>query len=202
VCREIVTNVLYNLARLALGRPSLTPALIERTYDAKRGVFLPLARPALRHTPAVTIAALAPLALPDLPEEIGRRIVEEHLLNPDRFWTPVPPSSVSLEEPGFSVHDRGLLGQRRYWRGPTWINTAWLCWLGLVRLGYNEPAAQLARRLGSAVAAAGLREYYDPRTGAGMGARDFGWSSLVLEMLEPDLAAARTSDLGAMRAVP
>jgi hypothetical protein len=202
VCCEIVTNVLYNLARLALGRPSLTPALIERTYDARRGLFLPQARPALRRTPAVTIAALAPLALPDLPEEIGRRLVEEHLLNPDRFWTPVPPPSVSLEEPGFSVNDRGLLHQRRYWRGPTWINTAWLCWLGLVRLGYDEPAAQLAQRLAAAVATAGLREYYDPRTGAGMGARDFGWSSLVLDMLEPDLAAVRTSYLGVRPAVP
>ena len=197
VCCEVVTNVLYNLARLALGRPSLTPALIERTYDARRGLFVPRARPAPRRTPAVTIAALAPLALPDLPEDIGRRLVEEHLLNPDRFWTAVPPPSVSVDEPSFTVNDRGLLRQRRYWRGPTWMNTAWLCWLGLVRLGYDEPAAQLAQRLGSAVAAAGLREYYDPYTGAGMGAPDFGWSSLVLELLEPDLEAARTSYLGA-----
>ena len=201
VCCEVLTNVLYNLARLALGRPSLTPALIERTYDAKRGLFLPQGRPAPRRPPAATIAALAPLALPDLPEDIGRRLVEEHLLNPDRFWTPVPPPSVSLDEPSFSVNDRGGLGLRRYWRGPTWINTAWLCWLGLVRLGYDEAAAQLAQRLASAVAPAGLREYYQPRTGAGMGARDFGWSTLVLELLEPDLDAARTSYLAEAGAV-
>ncbi len=31
VCLEVVTNVLYNLSRLAMGQPSLTPALIERT---------------------------------------------------------------------------------------------------------------------------------------------------------------------------
>ncbi len=195
VCCEIVTNVLYNLARLALGRPSLTPALIERTYDAGTGVFLSQARPAPGRRPAITIAALAPLALPDLPEEIGRRMVEEHLLDPARFWTPVPPPSVSLEEPGFSVADRGPLHLRRYWRGPTWVNTAWLCWLGLVRLGYDHAAADLGRRLGAAVAAAGLREYYNPHTGAGMGAEDFGWSSLVLELLDGDLDAARTSYL-------
>jgi len=199
VCCEVVTNVLYNLARLALGRPSLTGALIERTYDRASGLFLPRARPAPARTPAATIAALTPLALPDLPEAIGRRLVEEHLLDPGRFWTPVPPPSVSLQEPGFSVHDRGRLHQRRYWRGPTWVNTAWLCWLGLVRLGYAEAAAELADRLGAAVAASGLREYYDPRTGAGMGARDFGWSSLVLELLDPDLEAARTSYLAGNR---
>ena len=121
--------------------------------------------------------------------------MEEHLLDPARFWTAVPPPSVSLQDPSFSVNDRGLLRQRRYWRGPTWVNTAWLCWLGLVRLGYDQAAAELAQRLGAAVAGAGLREYYNPHTGAGMGARDFGWSSLVLELLEPDLDGARTSHL-------
>jgi glycogen debranching enzyme len=156
---------------------------------------MPAARPVPQRTPATTIAALAPLALPDLPEDIGRRLVEEHLLDPERFWSPVPPPSVSLQEPSFSVNDRGLLRQRRYWRGPTWVNAAWLCWLGLVRLGYDQAAADLADRIGAAVAAAGLREYYAPCTGAGMGARDFGWSSLVLELLEPDLDAARTSYL-------
>jgi glycogen debranching enzyme len=121
--------------------------------------------------------------------------VEEHLLNPAEFWTPVPPPSVSLADQTFSVRDHGCWGQRRYWRGPSWVNTAWLCWLGLVRLGYEREAEELARRLGVTVARSGLREYYNPHTGAGMGAREFGWSSLVLEMLAPQLDAARTSHL-------
>ncbi|MFZ0040684.1 MAG: hypothetical protein WAK93_05210 [Solirubrobacteraceae bacterium] len=183
VCCEVTTNVLYNLSRLALGLPSLTDALIARTYDERTGLFLPAARPEPAHTPATTIAALTPLALPDLPPEIGRRLIEEHLLDPDAFWTAVPPPSVSIADPSFSLRDTGGVGQRRYWRGPTWINTAWLCWLGLVRLGYDEAASQLARNLGVAVTAAGLREYYDPQTGDGMGAHDFAWSSLVLEMV-------------------
>jgi hypothetical protein len=65
-----------------------------------------------------------------------------------------------------------------------------MLWLGLVRLGYQEQATELARRLGTAVATAGLREYYDPFTGEGMGATTFSWSSLILEMLEPDPRAA------------
>ena len=38
--------------------------------------------------------------------------------------------------------------------------------------------------MATAVLGAGLREYYDPRTGAGMGARDFAWSTLVLELVD------------------
>ena len=185
VCCEVTTNVLYSLSRTALGLPSLTGALIERTYEHARGLFLPAARPAPRHTPATTIAALTPLALPDLPEEIGHRLVA-HLLDERQFLSAVPPPSVSLADPSFSLRDTGRLGQRRYWRGPTWVNAAWLCWLGLVRLGYAEPARELARRLAAAVAGAGLREYYHPHTGAGMGAHDFAWSALILEMLDGD----------------
>jgi hypothetical protein len=197
VCCEVTTNVLYNLSRLALGQPSLTGALIERTYDERRGVFVSQSRPRSRRPPAATVAGLTPLALPDLPEEIGRRLVEEHLLNPARFWTAVPPPSVAADDPSFSLRDTGRFGLRRYWRGPTWINTAWLCWLGLLRLGYDEAAALFGQRLAATVAAAGLREYYHPHTGAGMGAVDFGWSTLALEFLDTDLAAARGSHLAA-----
>ncbi|MGH2916100.1 MAG: MGH1-like glycoside hydrolase domain-containing protein [Solirubrobacteraceae bacterium] len=199
VCCEVTTNVLHNLSLLACGRRSLTGALIERCWDESRGLFLPDARPApQRSTLPATIAALTPLALPDLPVEIGRRLAEEHLLDPRRFWTPVAPSSVSVGEPGFSVRDRGALGlrPRRYWRGPTWVNAAWLCWLGLVRLGYEQAAAELARRLAFAVGRSGLREYYQPYTGAGMGARDFGWSTLTLELVDPASGFSAVSSAG------
>jgi hypothetical protein len=186
------TNVLHGLSRLALGRPSITPQLIERLYDERRGIFHQLIRDrghrdTPRHQP-ITWSSLSPLALPDLPEEIGRRLIEEHLLNPRLSWLPVPPPSVSAAETQFSRSDRFLF-LRRYWRGPTWINAAWLAWLGLARLGYHAEAAELTGRVGRAVSRAGLREYYDPFTGTGMGAKDFSWSALVMELLQPDPAA-------------
>jgi glycogen debranching enzyme len=159
-------------------------------YDEQSGLFRPLARPQPEEPTAVTWAALSPLALPDLPEAIGRRLVEEQLMDPGRFWLPVPPPSVSVSDPTFSIDDTGVLGIKRYWRGPTWINAAWLIWLGLIRLGYSEAAEELATRVGIAVRHAGLREYYAPYSGRGMGAIDFGWSSLVLEIVLPDSRAA------------
>jgi hypothetical protein len=184
------TNVLHCLSRLALGRPSITPVLLERLYDERSGLFHGLVRPgsrrrrARRH-PVLTWAALSPLALPDLPEEIGRRLVEEYLLDPRRFWLPVPPPSVSADESRFSLKDHFLM-LRRYWRGPTWVNAAWLLWLGLVRLGYEDEAAEMTARIGNTLAVSGLREYYDPFTGEGMGATDFSWSALAVELVDPD----------------
>jgi hypothetical protein len=199
------TNVLHGLSRLALGLPSITPRIVERLYDERRGVFRQVVRRGTRELVApsvVTWAALSPLALPDLPEQIGRRLVEDHLLDPKRFWLPVPPPSVSAEEARFSLNDRFLF-LRRYWRGPTWINAAWLLWLGLERLGYTDAAEEMARKLCRTVADAGLREYYDPYTGRGMGAEDFSWSALVMEMVgSRSLPARRRSDSGGVLGDP
>ena len=186
---EVVTNVLWGLARLAMGEPSITPALVERLWNEKRGLFCDEAQPGGQRPAVESWAALAPLALPDLPEPIGRRLVEEHLLDPKRFWLAVPPSSVSAAEPSFEP-GRGRGWKRRYWRGPTWVNAAWLLWLGLVRLGYEEPARRMAESLAKTILREGLREYYNPLTGEGLGATDFAWTSLVFEMADPDPAAA------------
>jgi mannosylglycerate hydrolase MGH1-like protein len=191
VCCEVLTNVLYALSLLALGRPSLTQTIVDRMYDEQAGLFRPLVRPRPENELAVTWAALSPLALPDLPEEIARRLVEDHLLDPERFWLPVPPPSVPPTERSFSRRE-STLGIKRYWRGPTWINAAWLMWLGLIRLGYSDEAITLRDRLAGAVDAAGLREYYDPYDGRGMGATGFAWSSLIMEMIQPDARAARS----------
>jgi hypothetical protein len=188
---EVVVNVLWCLSRLALGRASITPAIVDRLYDERRGLFLDEVRPSGLRPPIETWAALAPLALPDLPEEIGRRLVEEHLLDPRRFWLPLPPPSVAATEPSFQS-DRSGGVFRRYWRGPSWANAAWLVWTGLVRLGYDDQAGSMARALRTAALREGLREYYDPNTGRGLGARDFGWSSLLVEMTDPDPAAGRS----------
>jgi hypothetical protein len=110
-------------------------------------------------------------------------------VNARRFWTAVPPPSVSPDEPSFSLKEH-FDGLRRYWRGPTWINSAWLIWRGLVRLGYEEQAATLARAITETLSREGLREFYDPHDGRGMGATDFAWSALALELLDPANASA------------
>ena len=185
---ETLVNTMWSLSLQALGRPSATGALVDRLWDERRGLFLDEAQPGGARPGVVTWAALSPLALPDLPEEIGRRLVEEHLLNEREFLTPVAPPSVAASEPSYEPGGgRGPI--RRYWRGPTWVNSAWMVWLGMRRLGYEKGAARMAQGLIGAVEREGLREYYDPRTGRGLGAEDFAWSALIAEMAEPDPAA-------------
>ena len=189
VC-EVVTNVLWGLSRLAAGEPSITPALVDRLWDEDAGMFLDEVQPSGLRPKVDTWTTMAPLALPDLPEQIGRRLVER-LLDPERYWLRYPPPSVAATEPSFEPN-RGPGWKLRYWRGPTWITAAGRLWIGMRRLGYEAEAREMVNRLVPMVERQGLREYYDPLTGEGLGAREFAWSTLILEMAEPDEAAARS----------
>jgi hypothetical protein len=84
--------------------------------------------------------------------------------------------------------------ERRYWRGPVWINTNWLLWNGLLQHGQaGEADAILLSSLGL-VAQSGFREYFDPFGGEGFGTTGFGWSAaLTLDFIHRLPASERAS---------
>ncbi len=153
-------------------------ALLAKCWDPRRGLFFDLAGRDERPESIAAVASLMPLILPDLPSEIATRLVEEHLLNPEEFWPPYPVPSVALNEPSF------MPGRGPLWRGPTWINTNWWLARGLRAHGYEGAAQELTARTAALVSRSGFREYYNPLTGAGYGARGFAWSTLVVDMLQ------------------
>jgi hypothetical protein len=159
----------------------ITTALVARLWDAERAIFHargPDGEP-LR---VATWAGLAPLALPRLAEETARRLAEEQLLDPRRFWLPLPVPSVSAEEPSFRPRHTGW-PIRRYWRGPSWLFATRFAVDGLLRVGRLDEARDLARRTTALVLREGFREYYDPGSGSGMGGRAFGVSAMALDCL-------------------
>ena len=72
------------------------------------------------------------------------------------------------------------------WRGPSWVNSNWYLWQGLRAHGYADVATELARRTVAMLAQSGIREFYNPFTGAGLGAVDFGWTTLALDMIHTE----------------
>ena len=64
------------------------------------------------------------------------------------------------------------------------MNTNWYLSRGLRHHGRADLARIIEQRSAELVERSGFREYYDPRTGEGHGARDFSWSALVIDMLE------------------
>jgi Glycosyl hydrolase family 63 C-terminal domain len=73
---------------------------------------------------------------------------------------------------------------RNYWRGPVWANVTWLCAHALDQHGEGAAAAELRSRMLKAARGGGMREYFEPDSGRGLGARDFAWTAaLVLREL-------------------
>jgi glycogen debranching enzyme len=126
-----------------------------------------------------TWASLAPLARPGIPEDVKRRLVDEHLLHPRRYRAAVGIPSVAMEEPSFNPR----FDRWRCWRGPSWVNTAWLLVPAMRELGYTDDADRIVATLAGAALRDGFREYYDPRSGQGLAADGFGWSTLLVDLV-------------------
>ncbi len=105
----------------------------------------------------------------------AKKLVDEHLLNEKEFWTPYAIPTVAVNERKFSA--------KGYWRGPMWMNINWMLHRGLTRYGLKAVAAELLEKTIAAVRKSGFREYYNPITGEGLGAKQFGWSTLVADMI-------------------
>ena len=153
-------------------------ALLEKCWNEKAGAFFDLSGVAEKQVEVVTISSLMPLVLSDLPRDIVERLVEQWVSNPEHFWLPYPLPSVPASNPKFMPgNPRGFI-----WRGPTWVNTNWFLSHSLKGHGYPELAEAIVAKTHEAVEKSGFREYYHPYTGEGLGARNFGWTTLVLDM--------------------
>jgi hypothetical protein len=152
--------------------------LLERSFDERRGLFFNLVGPReSRANRAKTVVSLVPLLLHDLPNDIAARLLD-HLTNPREFWTSFPVPSVARDEPTFSSDSR-VQHRRLIWRGPSSMSTNWLLVRGLRRHGHHEVAEKIAGRSRILVQRGGFNEFFDPETGAPVGAPDFGWATLA-----------------------
>ena len=184
------TETLAEIAKLVGDDPAPHRADAKRIHQAMlRELWDPQGRRfgtrdvrADRRTPEDTILAFTPLLDPALPRPLVGAIVEllgspcfhpaeavEHYLVP----------TYDLRAPGFDP--------RRYWRGPVWINTDWLLWLGLRQHGVDDLAAEIRASMLGLVRRSGFREYFHPFAAQGYGASGFAWTAaLVIDVLHRD----------------
>ena len=157
----------------------LTAALVARLWNPRLGTFTARDLHDDRLLPVRGVSGLLPLAVPGLPADVVAALLDtaggEHFRLGGVHMVP----SYDLTGPHF---DAG-----RYWRGPSWFNTAWLVHRGLRAVGADEQADRLRTSVLESAAATGFAEYVDPHTGEGHGIRDFSWTAaLALDLLVDD----------------
>lgn len=128
------------------------------------------------HIETATWALFMPLYGGLLTQTEADELVRSWLLNTERFWTTFPVPSTSVHEASFDPDDG-------FWRGPVWMAPNWFIYKGLTRYGFDDVARDIKSRTEELLACSGFREQYNPHTGAGIGATNFTWGGLVIDMV-------------------
>lgn len=98
-------------------------------------------------------------------------------LDPGQFGGAAGPAGVHREEPSFAP--------TRYWRGPAWPQLTYLLWVAAVRCSQRRQADALARALVLGARRSGFAEYWEPDTGAALGAHPQAWATLAAVVSPP-----------------
>lgn len=162
-------------------------SVLEKTWDEEDQIFYSLFSNSEIKARVKTVASLTPLFLDGLKGKKLNALVKKHLLNPKEFWLPYPVPSVAKSEPYFVPTEipNSLISQTSLlWRGPTWMSTNWLIVKGLRKHGFKKEADSIVEKSLEMVERYGFREFYNPQTGEGYRRENFGWSTLILDMLE------------------
>jgi neutral trehalase len=135
--------------------------------DALSGKMSKVKSPAAFYTMLVGIA----------PKSRVERMIREHLLNPKEFWLPRPVPVVAADEETFRPDS--------FWRGTVWGNIDFIVVSGLRNYGYNELAEEVKSKFIDTITSERyFHERYNPLTGKGIGATNFGWNaSLFFQFL-------------------
>ena len=117
-----------------------------------------------------SIAALLPLYAGTIKPERAALLVKS-LENEHIFGLPYPIPSAPRNSAWFNPE--------RYWQGPTWFNTNWLIADGLKRYGYHHHAEALIEGSLELVQNGNYNEYFNPVSGAPLGAPNFSWTAAI-----------------------
>ena len=121
-----------------------------------------------------TWAIFMPLYAKLLTQDEAELLVDNHLRNTEEFWGEFPVPSTSFKDPAYAKDG--------FWRGPVWMASNWFIYKGLKNYGFDDIAEELKEKTRKLIEQSGFREQYDPHTGEGLGAKEFTWAGLYIDM--------------------
>ena len=165
-----------------------TKRMVEVLYDSKENIFkdvlIETDEKIELKTPACFIPLLADL---ELTEEQIHSMIKNHLLDKEKFYGEIPFPSVAYNEIDYA-HDK-------LWRGPVWIPIAYLLLEILKKYNCMEEYYEASEKLYNVILQNGdLREYFDSKTGEGMGSKQQSWTAAIFIKLVQELKYTNKSN--------
>jgi len=149
---------------------ALAAAIDEHLWNAREELWDDLA--VVAGGPSVSVPTLDG-ALPALVTDDGSRArrVLGQLRDPARFAAPFGLTYTARRHPTFDPTG--------YWRGAAWPHLNYLCWLVARRWDDGPLATEIVRQSREAALLSGFAEYWNPLTGAGLGAAPQTWAAIA-----------------------
>lgn len=174
--RHIAKSIREDIPEELLESMNKSQKTLEELWDPYSGQYYSRDFITHRLLKEPSIATLMPLYAGSISQERAQHLVKllenEHVFGPA---FPVP--SVPVNSAWFMA--------KRYWQGPTWVNTNWLIIDGLKRYGFHDHAAALTESTLEMVERGGMYEYFDPLSGEPLGADNFSWTAaLTIDLLK------------------
>ncbi len=146
---------------------------IEKLYDKKKRTFINYD---LKNKKKITVPSITNyfILFADLKNKfINKEIIQKlkkHNTKEKFFFSSIKPNFKKYEE-------------KRYWRGPVWINCNWIIYQGLKNKDATF-AKKVRKKTIDLIGENGFYEYFNTNTGKAYGANNFSWTaSLFLDLI-------------------
>lgn len=168
--KTIAENINQKLPDELLASMKRSEQALETLWDAQEAEYYSRSFNADRLIKESTIATLMPLYSGAISHARAGQLVQK-LHDDDTFGANFPVPSVPLNSKWF--------GPKKYWQGPTWLNTNWLIVQGLRDYGFNKEAKTIIDKSLGLVEKHGCYEYFSPLDGSPAGAANFSWTAAL-----------------------
>ncbi len=176
LCKELNDDEPDYFSSLA---DQVTQSIIKVMYDEKDAAFYDVYGKKDTKIKILTPTIFYPVVIRGMPDSIAEKVIQKHFFNEEEFGVRFPLPSVAKNHPSFNPNESMYI-----WRGPTWIAHNWFIHQFLMESDYKEESKKLIESILKLIEKNGFREYYNPFTGEGYGAKDFTWAGLVLDMIQ------------------
>lgn len=126
--------------------------------------------------------SFVPLYAKIAPKEYAKRVIEEHLLNPEEFWSDFGLRSMAKNEPIYNTVESSNPSN---WQGPIWIVSSYIMYKCLLNYGYEKEARQVCENIVNMLyddymECGAFHEYWNPETGKSTIKQGFmNWNALI-----------------------
>ena len=146
----------------------LTEKNFLKLYDTKKGIFFSkdIKNNRKIYVPSITNYFVLFADLNN--DKINRKLIKnlkKHNLKEKYFFSSIKPDHKSFEE-------------KRYWRGPVWINCNWFIYKGLKNKD-KFFSKKIKSKTVQMLQKKGFFEYFSCKNGEPMGAKNFSWSAAL-----------------------